>query len=52
MSNMTMTKTMAYVYARINPSLSHIEKECQESLIQGKIYIQKNLNKDLAHWQS
>ena len=25
-----------------NPSLSHTEQECQESLIQGKIHIQQN----------
>ena len=31
-------------------SLSHIEQECQESLIQGKINIQQNLNKDLKYW--
>ena len=27
------------------PSLSHIEQECQESLIQGKIHIQQNICK-------
>ena len=29
-----------------HPSLSHIEQEGQESLIQGKIHIKKNLNED------
>ena len=28
-----------------HPSLSHIEQQCQESLIQGKILIQQNSNK-------
>ena len=32
-----------------HPSLSHIEQECQESLIQGKIYIQGNSSKDLEY---
>ena len=30
-----------------HPSLSHIEQECQESLIQEKIHIKKNSNKGL-----
>ena len=29
--------------------LSHIEQECQENLIQGKIYIQQNLKEDLEY---
>ena len=32
-----------------HPSLSHIEQECQKSLIQGKIYIQQNLNEALKY---
>ena len=32
-----------------HPSLSHIEPECQESLIQGKIHIQQNSNKGLKY---
>ena len=32
-----------------NSSLSHIEQECQESLIQGKIRIQEKSNKDLKY---
>ena len=32
-----------------HPSLSQIEQECQESLIQGKIHIQQNSNKDLKY---
>ena len=32
-----------------HPSLSHIETEYQESLIQGKIQIQQNLNEDLEY---
>ena len=31
------------------PSLSHIDQECQEILIQGKIHIQQNLNEDLKY---
>ena len=31
------------------PSLSQIEKKCQESLIQGKIHNQQNSNKDLEY---
>ena len=31
-------------------SLSHIEQKCQESLIEGKIHIQQNSNKDLKYW--
>ena len=34
----------------IHPSSSHIEQECQESLIQGKIHIQQNLKEDLEYW--
>ena len=30
-----------------HPSLSHIEQECQECLIQGKIHIQKNSKEGL-----
>ena len=33
-----------------HPSLSHAQQECHESLIQRKIYIQQNLNKDLKCW--
>ena len=29
--------------------LSHIEQECQESLIQGKIHIQQNSNEGLEY---
>ena len=32
-----------------HPSLSHTEQECQQSLIQGKIYIQQNWNKGLEY---
>ena len=32
-----------------HPSLSHIEQECQESLIQGKIQIQQNWNKGFKY---
>ena len=32
-----------------HPSLSHIEQECQESLIQGKIHIQQNSNEGLEY---
>ena len=32
-----------------NPSLSHIEQECQESLIQGKIHIQQNWSEGLEY---
>ena len=32
-----------------HPSLSHVEQECQESLIQGKINIQQNSNKGLEY---
>ena len=32
-----------------HPSLSHTEQECQESLIQGKIHNQQNLNKGLKN---
>ena len=32
-----------------HPSLSHIEQECQESWIQGKIHIQQSLNEGLNH---
>ena len=35
-----------------HPSLSHIEPECQESLIQGKIHIQQNSNNGLEYLQS
>ena len=38
------------MYVIINSSLSHLEQECQESVIQRKIHIQQNLNKDLAYW--
>ena len=31
------------------PSLSHIEQECQESLIEGKIHIQQNWNEGLEY---
>ena len=31
------------------PGLSHIEQECQESLIQGKIHNQQNPNKGLEY---
>ena len=30
-----------------DPGLSHLEQECQESLIQGKIHNQQNSNEDL-----
>ena len=30
-----------------HPGLSHIEQECQENLIQGKIHNQQNSNEDL-----
>ena len=30
-------------------SLSHIEQECQESLIQGKVYNQQKLNEGLQY---
>ena len=33
-----------------HPSFSHIEQECQESLIQGKICIQQKLSEDLEYW--
>ena len=29
-----------------HPSLSHIEQECKERLIQGKTYIPQSLNED------
>ena len=32
-----------------HPNLSHIEQECQESWIQGKIHIQQSLNEDLKY---
>ena len=32
-----------------HPSLSQIEQECQESLIQGKIHIQQNWNEGLKY---
>ena len=32
-----------------HPSLSHIEQDCQESLIQGNIQIQQNSNKGLEY---
>ena len=32
-----------------HPSLSHIEQECEENLIQGKIHIQQNRNKGLKN---
>ena len=32
-----------------HPGLSHIEQECQESLIQGKIHNQQNSNQDLEY---
>ena len=32
-----------------HPGLSHIEQECQESLMQGKIHIQQNWNEDLEY---
>ena len=32
-----------------HPGLSHIEQECQESLIQGKIRNQQNLNEGLEY---
>ena len=32
-----------------HPSLSHIEQECQESLIQGMIHIPQNPNKGLKY---
>ena len=32
-----------------HPGLSHTEQECQESLIQGKIHNQQNLNEDLKY---
>ena len=35
-----------------HPSLSHIERECQESLIEGKIHIQQNMNESLKYLQS
>ena len=31
-------------------SLSQIEQECQESLLQGKISIHQNLNEELKYW--
>ena len=31
-----------------HPSLSHIEQECQESLIQGKTHIEQNLDDDVG----
>ena len=31
-------------------SFSHIEKEYQESLIQGNIHNQQNQNKELTYW--
>ena len=34
-----------------NPSLSDIELECQEHLIQGKIHIQRNWNKGLLSFR-
>ena len=33
-----------------HPGLSHIEPECQESLIQGKIHNQQNSNEGLEYW--
>ena len=33
-----------------HPSLSHIEQECQESMIQGKIHIQQNWNEGLEYY--
>ena len=35
-----------------HPGLSHIEQECQESLIQGKIHNQQNSNEGLKYLQS
>ena len=35
-----------------HPGLSHTEQECQESLIQGKIHNQQNLNEGLEYSQS
>ena len=35
-----------------HPGLSHIEQECQESLIQGKIHNQQNSNEGLKYSQS
>ena len=32
-----------------HPGLSHTEKECQESLIQGKIYNQQNSDEGLKY---
>ena len=32
-----------------HPGLSHIEQECQESLIQGKIHDQQNSNEGLEY---
>ena len=32
-----------------HPSLSHVEQECHEILIQGKIHIQQNLNEGLKY---
>ena len=32
-----------------HPTLSHIEQECQETLIEGKIHIQRNWNEDLEY---
>ena len=32
-----------------HPGLSHIEQECQENLIQGKIHIQQNWNEALEY---
>ena len=32
-----------------HPSLSHIEQKCQDSLNQGEIHIQQNLNKALKY---
>ena len=33
-----------------NPSLSHMEQECEESLIQRKIHVQQNSKEDLGYW--
>ena len=33
----------------IHPGLSHIEQECQESLIQGKVHNQQNSNEGLKY---
>ena len=35
-----------------HPGLSHIEQQCQESLIQGKIHNQQNSNEGLKYSQS